>query len=414
MISRDTIPEKFLQPPTPGVVRVLQTSDWHVGGLPSMAIPERAQQRKELLLSYVESLPQLAHDCSVDVVLLPGDLFQNEDVSNSDVDRTMTAIRAFAPIPVIIAAGNHDPLDALSQYRRRLQLHNAESTSSNIYIAESKWQRFEFEKFAVTSRSFVSQAVKHDSPFADLPPRPTKPVELLCLHASVGEPIEGQVSTAPVTEAEIVAAGYDYAAFGHYHSGRDYRNSEGKIIAGYSGCLAIIRKSDKGKSDGIILCDIEPGGVTTDSYVRMKIDPARMLSISIPDEPTNTALLESVKRAFTAKKVMANDFVTITVTGRALSQRRGFPAPEMLSNLCFAHEWIDATVPEWDWEQLSSGATIEARFVRELRERILNTLTTRDEESAVLLNDALDLALQALQEKEIKRLPPSISRTQIP
>ncbi|MCK4374248.1 MAG: metallophosphoesterase, partial [Candidatus Brocadiae bacterium] len=54
----------------------------------------------------------------VDVILIAGDLFEDNGVSNDTIYRAAEALKKAAPIPVFIIPGNHDPGTADRVYRR--------------------------------------------------------------------------------------------------------------------------------------------------------------------------------------------------------------------------------------------------------------------------------------------------------
>ncbi len=408
----DTIPEKFRTQPQDGCVRVLQSSDWHIGGDFSIGQGKKLLRRSRML-EYVEQLPEIAHRCHVDVVLLPGDLFQNRDVEIEEVERTMSAIAMFAPIPVIIAAGNHDPLDALSQYNRRLSIRSAKIDQSlPIVLAGDQWQRLEFDRFSVCSKSFISHAVQSISPFSDLPKRGIKPIELICIHGSLGDVPSGQTRTAPITESEIEQSNYDYVALGHYHRGKEYWSKSGKMKAAYSGSLGVLRRSDLGET-GILLLDIESGGVTPDNWCRIRLDPTRIFSVSIPIKATESELLTEVLQQLNALGCTRTDIVRITVTGRAFGELRK-PPQTTLSDICAFCEWIDETESPWDMVSLSEGKTTEAKFVRTMLTRLQETREQGNQESSKVIQDALDLALQALHFNRIQYPPQPQPTPQMP
>ncbi|MDK9699996.1 MAG: metallophosphoesterase [bacterium] len=390
---------------TPGTIRVLQSSDWHIGAEPSMLTDTRAQSRREELLRYVDELPKIARKFRVDVVLLPGDLFQNEDVSLKDVDHAIAALNAFAPIPVVIAAGNHDPFYLLSHYNKQLTAKRSNSTSvygDHIYIASGEWQRFEFYEFAVTARSFVSQAKKTEPALTGVPRRGDSPIELLCIHGSLGTLPEGQDTVAPMTEGELFKLQYDYTAMGHFHRQSKHLRGD-KIAAGYSGSLAVLRKNSG--ETGVTILDVEPGGVAPERCWQFSLDRCRVMKIVVEVNSDTSDLMNMIKESFATAGVTSDDYVRLTITGRAPLGRFQAPRLEDVAELCFGLDVDNQVQPDWDFDALMQGSTTEAVFVKNLRDRIRDAEQRGDAAAVKLLSDALDIGLQALKRNKIEYLP---------
>ncbi len=104
--------DELLRPgPTP--VRFLHTADWQLGHWPGQVLNEsRAQRLYEARFEAVQRLARLAREYRVDFVLVAGDVLDDPTVGHDTLDRLLALLREFAPVPVYLIPGNHDPLAA--------------------------------------------------------------------------------------------------------------------------------------------------------------------------------------------------------------------------------------------------------------------------------------------------------------
>jgi len=90
------------------MVRFLHTADWQMG----MRAVHVGNKSKEIRLKRYETaqkIVEIAQQKKVDFVLIAGDLFEHHDVDEVVVKKTVDILNQFAPIPIFILPGNHDP-----------------------------------------------------------------------------------------------------------------------------------------------------------------------------------------------------------------------------------------------------------------------------------------------------------------
>jgi exonuclease SbcD len=106
-------------------VRILHTSDWHLGkGLGPFDLEEA--QRK-----YVDQIDEIVTDQNIDALLISGDIFDKQLPSLGALAIFENALeRLSAKTTVIITSGNHDGA-------RRLGFSRSLLEKSNIYIRTS-------------------------------------------------------------------------------------------------------------------------------------------------------------------------------------------------------------------------------------------------------------------------------------
>ncbi len=111
--------------------KFIHTADWQIGKpfgqVPGDAGAELRLQR----IRTVEVIARQAREQAVDAVLVAGDAFDANTVSNRTIEQTMEALRAF-PGPWIFLPGNHDAAESHSVWTRL----RAMTVPGNVVIAD--------------------------------------------------------------------------------------------------------------------------------------------------------------------------------------------------------------------------------------------------------------------------------------
>ncbi len=89
------------------MVTILHTADWQIGRVFSQFEPDDAAALSEARFTAVERLAHMATEHNVDVVLVAGDVFDAQTVTEKTIRRLFNALTAFAG-PWIMIPGNHD------------------------------------------------------------------------------------------------------------------------------------------------------------------------------------------------------------------------------------------------------------------------------------------------------------------
>ncbi|HZI92764.1 MAG TPA: metallophosphoesterase, partial [Patescibacteria group bacterium] len=101
-------------------IRFLQLSDLHLdSSLQSGRLGLSQDKARTRLAEIRQILPRacaLARERKVDLVLMPGDLFDDEAVTQDTVNFVIDHLARLAPMPVVIAPGNHDYYSLGSPY----------------------------------------------------------------------------------------------------------------------------------------------------------------------------------------------------------------------------------------------------------------------------------------------------------
>ena len=90
-------------------MKFLHTADWQMG-MEAKSAGEKARDVRNARYESAKAIVKLAKEQRVDFVLLAGDTFEHESVGPGVITRTVEILNTFAPLPVYVLPGNHDPL----------------------------------------------------------------------------------------------------------------------------------------------------------------------------------------------------------------------------------------------------------------------------------------------------------------
>lgn len=211
------------------LVRFIQTSDWQIGMKAGGLGAAGAIVRKKRIES-IDNVLNSARENKVDFVLICGDVFEHNMVGSEDVNKVISSFNRFPDIPIILLPGNHDSLGPGCVYNRDIFSH-----VSHLTICKTD------------EPLCVSGATLHPLPIHSFNQRedPTKKLSnvrtLEGIHIGVGH---GSLLGAfkgsdnidfPIDPSCLERTGIDYLALGHWHSYRDYADTNGVTRITYSG-----------------------------------------------------------------------------------------------------------------------------------------------------------------------------------
>jgi len=110
------------------MVKFLHTSDWQMG-MRAVHAGIKAKEVRDTRFNSALRVTELAKEHQVDFVIIAGDVFEHHDVDDVVVKRTVDILNQFAPIPVYVLPGNHDPYVPPQLAQSRLPRHSMHRTS---------------------------------------------------------------------------------------------------------------------------------------------------------------------------------------------------------------------------------------------------------------------------------------------
>ena len=284
--------------------------------------PEVRAARREEVDGAPERAVEAAKACDADALVVPGDLWDAENVAAATIHRLLEAFASFER-PVFVAPGNHDFAGAGGWYDPSvLSALGMRAWPENVVVFRSSaWETVPFpgrDDVTVTGRAFLSPAVVVERPLAPPPPRPDVPLALLLLHGSLesypgADSPRGAKRTAPFSRRELLDAGFSWAALGHHHQAHFVEDDAGVRFGAYSGCPTGRGLDEKGARVFLKV------SLVAGSPARVETLPADArvvhdLAVDATDLE-GPALAERIETAWAVASVGAGDLVRLTLSG---------------------------------------------------------------------------------------------------
>ncbi|WP_027329010.1 metallophosphoesterase family protein [Marinimicrobium agarilyticum] len=233
--------------------RFLHTADWQIGRQYSRFAEEDASILADARFTVIERLATLATEQSVDAVLVAGDVFDAQTVSDRTIHRTFQAMAGFTG-PWLLLSGNHDAALAESVWARAQRLG---AVPDNVdLLLEPKVREYPEQGFAVLPAPLTQRQTYDDlTEWFDRAETPEGLLRIGLAHGSVeGQLAEEIDSTNPIAADRAATAGLDYLALGDWHG---FKAINARTV--YSGTPEQERFKDNGAGQALIVDIDQPG-----------------------------------------------------------------------------------------------------------------------------------------------------------
>lgn len=363
-------------------VKILHCADIHIGAAESFLGVLRENRRYETLITF-ERIIDIAKEENVELIAIAGDLFDSNNIEQRFIDAVMNKIREAAPIKVVFAAGNHDPLNAQSPFLK-------EDLPQNLYVLGTKDEEITFEelKLKVYGRSFESAFLKGEEAFSL--PTNNDYINLLVQHGELKSDLNSEYNA--ITPKFVKNSGMDYIALGHVHKRSDIGKIDNTYFA-YCGCpegQGFDELQEKGVYIGQIgkgKCDLQFVSVSKRQHILEKIDISEISgAVEISAEIIN-ALKEKYGEDY------SQNLYKIELIG-SVSEDNEINTEEILSRISNELYFVkikNKTEIKIDLEALKNEASLRGIFVKKMLERTENA----PEDEKELYRKALKLGLKA-------------------
>jgi exonuclease SbcD len=392
-------------------VKFVQFSDVHLDASlreSKLALPEeKREQRQREIRQIIADACALARERGCDLILIPGDLFDDESARLDTIYFLIETFESVSPLPILVTPGNHDPYLPQSPYNSDfLADRGMRPWPGNVHIFSAEvFQTVRLPQkkdVTVTGVATPGRTTGQNRAFAKRLVPPQGQFNLLLFHGSREPFPPGKEATMPFSEAELLSQGFDYAAVGHYHSYAETKDERGQIRGAYSGTPASQKLNEAGEKF-ILLGEVSDEKVV--SLEKVKMDPRTLHTLEV--NCSGLTHTEAVIRKITeeVRKVSQdrNDMLFVRLVGRlphgsALELPAGFLSEE------YFHVAVDLSglKPDYDLEgylrEPELMRTVEGEFVKTLLNR---QALTQDEKEKRVIESAVYYGLDALIEKKI-------------
>ena len=367
------------------MIKILHSGDIHLDSPFSQLPPAKSEVRRNELRGTFTSLMTFARTENVDLMLIAGDMFDNDFVTRETLALIISEIGKLK-CPVVISPGNHDFAHPGSVWKKNIFPKNA-------YIFTSdELSSFEFPEIGVRVYGWAfTETFMWQNPINGRRAERDGFINILCAHCDLIAPI---TPSCPVSIRELEEFGADYNALGHIHN----PDEEGKFPKNvmYCGCLES-RSYDETGPKGAVLCSVErdAGGTVRVSPQRVRFSKRRYENMTLPVDgaSTNYELKEKISGLISEKKLGADTLLRVTLTGNVdESLVVNVGELERSTDRLFSLIVRDETVPLLNASSLASDPTVRGEVYRLL----LPLITSDDPEKRVRGSAALRYSLAAL------------------
>ena len=351
----------------------LQLADLHLGArlvnLPGDVAEHLRNTTREIVVEAFTS----ARQHSVEMVLMPGDLFEQNGIDASGQLHFIYELAAsIAPVPVVIAPGNHDPYSAESPYATIAAPGNV------VLFTSGDFQAMDTPVCPVAGRAFCSGEYGSMMDWSGLPAAPAG-LSILLMHASVmnaGDGRQRESAILPVTTSALEQSGYSYTALGHYHTFQQFsRQKDSPAYAGYSGCVQGMGWDEIGER-GFVIGKLRELGAELDYQPASRYSWQRH-TLQLPpwQGPGSWSVLQ--QRLDTIGETLnERELLRLDIRGRwPATEKEGLR--EYLNNL-LRLAWYAKDI---DWSQMAFTPPLAPRGVSPLLDEFLDSCETQIDES---------------------------------
>lgn len=234
-------------------MKFLHTADWQIGRLFERFGPEDGPALAAARINTVERIAQLAAVENFGAVLVAGDVFDTQTVSDRTIRRLFNATRGFTG-PWIMIPGNHDAALAESVWTRAQRLN---AVPANVHLVLTP-EVLEFPDigFAVLPAPLTQRHTHEDlTEWFDSAETTEGLLRIGVAHGSVQGLLAEDIDSAnPIAADRAARAGLDYLALGDWHGTKQIDPR-----TWYSGTPEQDRFKDNGAGQVLAVEVAEPG-----------------------------------------------------------------------------------------------------------------------------------------------------------
>jgi exonuclease SbcD len=383
--------------PANAPTKLLHLADVHLDRPFVGLAAQDARARRRELREALERCLALAVAHGVDAVTVGGDLWEDEHVT-PDTYRWVADRLGSVGVPVVLVAGNHDPLRPGGPYRRVQWPANVHLLGADPSPTHPTLQGHELGSLTVWGLSWGAAPLTAQALRDFAAPRDGR-AHVLLLHGTAGAGAFEQSAHCPFNAALVRAAGFQLCLAGHLHAA-----GVREEIVVYPGSPEPLAWSETGRHT-VALVELGPAApprvelldVNRRHYAEAAVDCEGAASSA----EIERALRETIAAA-AAGRGGEGLCLRAVLRGRiAPNCRVELDALAALRGELTLLDLRDETQPDFDLDALATQPTALGAFVRDLRERIERCDADRAQRARLEL--ALDLGLRAMHGEDLAR-----------
>lgn len=231
------------------MIRFLHTADWQIG-MKAAGLGAASQRVREARLDSIRRIIAIAKDRSIEVILVAGDVFEDNAVDRLLVRKVGEALSGY-PGKTFIIPGNHDPLVPGSVWE-----HPVWNDLPNVTVVR------EPAPIALEGCTLYPCPLKAKysprNPTSWIDAHASEPIAIGLAHGTV-EGLPGMEPDYPIPRDAASRTGLDYLAIGHWHSYSAFPDSNGQSRMAYSGTHETTKFGER-DSGNLLIVEVEARG----------------------------------------------------------------------------------------------------------------------------------------------------------
>ena len=368
-------------------MKMIHCADLHLDSkLNTHLNPEKRKERRAELLNTFRRMIQFGREQQVEAVLIAGDLFDTNIISEAAARTVRQVIEDYPEICFYYLKGNHDDMD---------YFQGIDSIPENLKLFGERWQYYTQtgQKGKVVIAGAELNGKNQQELFESLSLHPDG-INIVMLHGQEAE-YKGADEEAVIPLRKLKNKGIDYLALGHVHSFKEGR-LDARGIWCYPGCLEG-RGFDECGEHGFVLLEMdEETGICEPEFIpfasrNLYIESVDVSGCSCTEEAGNR-----VEQALKESAYQHRHMIKIILTGMVETQAEFnlYLLKKRLEDRFYYVKIQDETRFETDYSRYMDDETLAGEYVR----MIWNAMEIPKEEKTVLIR----YGMQALAGEEIE------------
>ena len=363
-------------------VKILHCADLHIGAAESFLGTRSDSRRAETLITF-EKIVNIAKENSVDILLISGDLFNSNSVEKAFTDRVIECFSEIPDIKIVFAAGNHDPLNYESPFKKYPLPQNLcvlDTVDSCVEFADLNTRIYGKSFKEVYMQGQPRFSLKTDNSF----------INIMCIHGELRADLGSNYNS--ITSEFIETSGMDYIALGHVHKCTDI-GKIGNTYLAYCGCPEGQGFDELGEK-GVYLGEVSKGDCNLQfipTTKRMHLCESIDISGLLTSNEIATHIIDVVKQKYPDN--FADNLYKFVLTGY-VAETTDVSIPQITSRInevVYFAKIRDKSEIKFDFELLAQEKSLKGIFVKNMLEKI-NEANQPEKDR---LKAALNLGLKA-------------------
>ena len=367
-------------------MKIIHCADLHLDSKMNTHLSkDKARERKNELLRTFERMVDYASKNEVTAIIIAGDLFDTDSVSQKTQNVVIEQIRSHADISFYYLRGNHDANNFLSVLEQPLD---------NLFLfSEKSWSSYEIGKdknivisgveLGKTNSDFVYNTLLLDQ----------EKFNIITLH---GQEIatNSEKSAELVKIRELKNKGIDYLALGHVHAYKEEAlDARGTYC--YSGCLEG-RGFDEIGEHGFVLLNIDEDSLKySRSFIPFALRSLYECEVDISGSFTTPEILSKIEAFLADKEIPSDSLVKIILSGEvsAETEKDLEYIKSRFEGSYYFLRVVDGSKVKVNYDDYEMDQSLRGEFVRTVKSR----MDISEEEKAQIIH----YGLQAISGEEI-------------